>query len=407
MNNKTKEKIKSYTLAIIVLIIILTGSAGISYFLMIVLGMLSPLFNVNLACGIEDSFNSKLCQYLWEVIPIGLSIILSISYLIIRKIKNKNEPLIENLANVLKTPKKEKDLVNAKKPFRAGCVMGFLISIVLSIGFGLVSLLFQTSAKTDMNFAQMYRMGGENIQKFIVVYGILTLITIVATMLKRYPKSTAIFLTIYWILAFLMFRSISSSCNEAETIKNVKLASHPVLIYNQDGLIGSGSGLALSDSQNDLILTNYHIIEGPNKIKVGVGSDNKQEIDATIFSQYPDDDIALLKVNYDFPHSAILDDSDLLKDAETLYAIGWPNDPNGEATITRGVMSRRISEDNFELIQTDAPINPGNSGGPLINKCGVIGMNTAKMVWSDDATPTEGTGYALSSNFIQSIIYKK
>lgn len=406
MKKIIKEKIINYISAITVFILIVTCSIGIAYFLTFILAILLPIFHINSQCGIEANYNSKLCQYLWKIIPVCISALLSIIYLSTRKFKNKNEPFIENLASILRAPKKDKSVTNHKKPFWAGCIIGFLLSILLSIGFALASSLFMTSAKNGMNFAQMQRMGSENMKYFLIVYGVLIVITIVVTILKRYPKSTIIFLAIYWVLTFALFRSVNPSCNEAETIKNVKLASHPVLIYDQEGLIGHGSGFAINDIQQGLILTNYHVIEGRNQIKVWIGFDEKEEMDATVFASYPNQDIALIRVNFDFPYKITLKDSDLLEDAETLYAIGWANEPNGEATTTKGILSRRMKEGDFELIQTDTPINPGNSGGPLVNKCGVVGMNTAKSVWSDGSTPTEGIGYALSSNFIQSIIYK-
>lgn len=201
---------------------------------------------------------------------------------------------------------------------------------------------------------------------------------------------------------------VSVSCNEQTTIQQVKNATHTVNIYDRnDNYISYGSGIALDSPTKNLVLTNYHVIEGANKIKVWDGFNGRGMVDATSYATYPDQDIAIVKVENAFPYTITLLDSNQVKDAETLYALGWPNDPSGAATITKGILSRRIKEDGFEILQTDASINPGNSGGPLVNNCGVIGMNTAKMSWSDYQTPSEGTGYALSSNFINSVILKK
>lgn len=198
------------------------------------------------------------------------------------------------------------------------------------------------------------------------------------------------------------------SCNEQTTIQNVKNATHTVNIFDRNGgYVAYGSGFALDGPAKGLILTNYHVIEGAYKISIWIGFEGKEMMDASIFASYPDDDMALLKVDYDFPYKVSLANSDQVKDAETLYAVGWANDPSGDATITKGILSRRIKEDNIEILQTDAPINPGNSGGPLINNCGVIGMNTAKLFWADYENPAEGTGYALSSNYINRVIYKE
>ena len=200
-----------------------------------------------------------------------------------------------------------------------------------------------------------------------------------------------------------------AKCYEQDAIQKAKASTHLVGQYDRkDNLVSYGSGFAINDpATNGLVITNYHVIEGTKTIKVWIGYDGKEWINASVFAAYPDQDIALLKVDYNFFWKSDLLDSDKLKPAETLYAIGWPNDPTGEATITKGIFSRRISEEGFDIIQTDASINPGNSGGPLINACGVIGMNTAKLTWSDNSTPAEGTGYALSSKYIDSITIKK
>lgn len=198
-----------------------------------------------------------------------------------------------------------------------------------------------------------------------------------------------------------------TDCKEAATLQRARSSVHTVLQYDRRGrLIGHGSGLALQTNENNLILTNYHVIEGGNKLKIWFGYNDKGLIDASVYAAYPKEDIALLKVPETFPYTMPLLNSDLLGDAETLWALGWPKDPSGEATITKGIYSRKVIEDGIEIIQTDAKINPGNSGGPLISKCGVVGMNTSKLVWSGEYTPAEGISYALSANFIKAIIYK-
>jgi S1-C subfamily serine protease len=201
----------------------------------------------------------------------------------------------------------------------------------------------------------------------------------------------------------------STSCDEQDTIRKAKASTHLVGQFDKrDQFIGYGSGFSVNDpATSGLVMTNYHVIEGAKTIKVWIGYDGKEWMNASIFAAYPDQDIAILQVDYNFYWKIDLQDSSTLKPAETLYAIGWPNDSTGEATITKGIFSRRINEDGIDIIQTDASINPGNSGGPLINACGVVGMNTAKLFWSDDYTPAEGTGYALSSKYIDSITIKK
>ena len=105
----------------------------------------------------------------------------------------------------------------------------------------------------------------------------------------------------------------------------------------------------------------------------------------------------------------ILGDSDKIKIAEQVYAIGNPIGFEFQRTVTSGIISGlnrtiKIEEDGKtsymeDLIQTDATINPGNSGGPLINKNGeVLGINSVKI------TSAEGIGFAIPINIIKPII---
>lgn len=199
------------------------------------------------------------------------------------------------------------------------------------------------------------------------------------------------------------------NCDEKTNIDLAKKETYIIKLFDKkDRFLGHGSGIAIKDSKtNGLILTNHHVIENVNTIKVWIGWNNTQLVNASIFADYPDQDIAIIKVDYNLPYTADLVDSNTVKDADTVYAIGWPIENSGESSITKGILSRRVKEDGVEILQTDASINPGNSGGPLVSKCGIIGMNTAKMSWADYQTPVEGTGYALSSNYIKSITIKK
>jgi S1-C subfamily serine protease len=196
----------------------------------------------------------------------------------------------------------------------------------------------------------------------------------------------------------------SPECNEQATIKSVKYHTRLVGIFDaRDRFVGHGSSLVIE--KNGKVLTNYHVVEGAGRVKLWIGEGGVEWIDAKVFASHPQQDLAVLEVAHTFPSEEILVDSNLLENAEPVFAIGWPQDPTGDSAITRGIFSRRIVDDGFEVIQTDASINPGNSGGPLVSKCGVVGINTAKASWADNTTPAEGLGYALSSNFVRATIY--
>ena len=143
---------------------------------------------------------------------------------------------------------------------------------------------------------------------------------------------------------------------------------------------GSGSGVILSD--DGYIVTNNHVIENAQKIRV-VLNDNR-EFDAHLVGRDPSTDIALLKVDAEDLPPLTFGNSEELKLGEWVLAVGNPF--NLTSTVTAGIVSSlgrnlRINRDAMAIesfIQTDAAVNPGNSGGALVNQKGeLIGINTA------------------------------
>lgn len=143
---------------------------------------------------------------------------------------------------------------------------------------------------------------------------------------------------------------------------------------------GFGSGVILSE--DGYIVTNSHVIERAQNIKVILN--NKQEYDAEPVGADPSTDIALLKVEADDLPYLTYGNSDDLKLGEWVLAVGNPF--NLTSTVTAGIISARarnlgINADQYSIesfIQTDAAVNPGNSGGALVNQQGrLVGINTA------------------------------
>jgi putative serine protease PepD len=165
---------------------------------------------------------------------------------------------------------------------------------------------------------------------------------------------------------------------------------------------GAGSGVVISD--DGLVLTNAHVINGAAGITVR--SFTGQETGATLVGSFPDDDIALVRV--DDPaglEPAVLGDSSALQVGDEVVAIGNALDLTGQPTVTRGIVSaleRQIDGGGISLsnlIQTDAAINPGNSGGPLVAADGtVVGINTA--IISD----AQNVGFAIAIDAIEPLI---
>ncbi|MHB8109895.1 MAG: DegQ family serine endoprotease [Syntrophorhabdaceae bacterium] len=159
-----------------------------------------------------------------------------------------------------------------------------------------------------------------------------------------------------------------------------------------------GSGFVID--KEGYIVTNNHVIDGANEIKVKL-ADGK-EYDAKIIGKDPKTDLALIKIKSASGLIPIpMGNSDELKVGSWVVAIGSPF--GLEQTVTAGIVSakgRIIGSgpyDNF--IQTDASINPGNSGGPLINMQGeVIGINTAIIASG------QGIGFAIPMETAKTIV---
>jgi serine protease Do len=139
---------------------------------------------------------------------------------------------------------------------------------------------------------------------------------------------------------------------------------------------GQGSGFIID--KTGYIVTNNHVVEGADTIKVILKDDS--EYDAQIVGRDPVTDIALIKVEAKGNLPTVpMGSSDKLKVGEWVAAIGSPF--GLEHTVTAGIVSakgRVIGSGPYDdFIQTDASINPGNSGGPLINMSGeIVGINT-------------------------------
>lgn len=154
--------------------------------------------------------------------------------------------------------------------------------------------------------------------------------------------------------------------------------------------------------KDGLIITNNHVIQQADIIKVQLSEKSKTLYEAEVIGRDAKTDIALIKIDAKKPLPFIeLGNSSKLEVGEWVAAFG---NPYGHGhTMTKGIISaigREIDELNlFPFLQTDASINPGNSGGPLVNMRGqVIGVNTAI-----DAR-AQGIGFAIPIDNVKSIL---
>jgi len=170
----------------------------------------------------------------------------------------------------------------------------------------------------------------------------------------------------------------------------------------------SGSGFILT--ADGYILTNYHVVEGSNSIKVTTYDDTAY--DAMVVGYDESNDIAVLKIDAQGLTPVVLGDSDTMNVGDTVMAIG---NPLGELTFSQTVgtvsaLDREVTFSNgltMDLIQTDCAINSGNSGGALFNSYGeVVGITNAKSSGngSSSSASVDNIGFAIPINHVRGIV---
>ncbi len=167
---------------------------------------------------------------------------------------------------------------------------------------------------------------------------------------------------------------------------------------------GLGSGVIMSS--DGIIITNNHVIDGADNIKIRLidGTEHAAEIKGTDAST----DLAIIKIKVENLPAIKFGDSDIARVGEWVLAIGSPLSPELAHTVTSGIISAKGRSGIFDprqyedFIQTDAAINPGNSGGALVNLQGeLIGINTAI---ASRTGGFMGIGFAIPSNLANKVM---
>jgi serine protease Do len=166
---------------------------------------------------------------------------------------------------------------------------------------------------------------------------------------------------------------------------------------------GLGSGVIVS--RDGIVLTNNHVVEGADEIKVTTS--DRREFEATVVGSDPKSDLAVIKLKGDVSSLSPVEigDSSQLRLGDVVLAIGNPFGVG--QTVTMGIVSAKGRADvgivDYEdFIQTDAAINPGNSGGALIDMEGkLVGINTAILSRTGGYM---GIGFAIPSNMARPIM---
>jgi serine protease Do len=163
-----------------------------------------------------------------------------------------------------------------------------------------------------------------------------------------------------------------------------------------------GSGVIVTS--DGYILSNNHVVEGADEIKV-ILSQGEKEYQAKIVGSDPQTDVAVLKIEAKDLPAIPVTDSDTLEVGDTVLALGNPFGVG--QTVTVGIVSG-MGRGGFgvvdyeDFIQTDASINPGNSGGALVDAEGrLVGINTFILSRSGGS---QGIGFAIPVNLARSVL---
>lgn len=165
---------------------------------------------------------------------------------------------------------------------------------------------------------------------------------------------------------------------------------------------GLGSGVIVS--RDGYILTNNHVVEQADEIRVRL-ADGRTEFEAEVVGADPHTDIAVLKVPATNLPAIVMTDSDQLEVGDLVLALGNPFGVG--QTVTMGIVSAvgrgGLGLTDYEdFIQTDAPINVGNSGGALVDALGrLVGINTAIVTGGSGSV---GVGFAVPVNMARHVM---
>src|SRR5262249_29430043 len=164
-----------------------------------------------------------------------------------------------------------------------------------------------------------------------------------------------------------------------------------------------GSGVIVDPA--GLVVTNFHVIENADQVRVSLADKREYEADIVLKDQHSD--LAVLRLKDARERFAAIDlgDSDALQVGDVVLAIGNPVGVG--QTVTHGIVSAvartQVGITDYQFfIQTDAAINPGNSGGALVDLGGrLVGINTAIFSRSGGS---QGIGFAIPVNMVRGVI---
>jgi serine protease Do len=178
-----------------------------------------------------------------------------------------------------------------------------------------------------------------------------------------------------------------------------------------------GSGVIVDS--NGYIMTNAHVVEGAQRIRIALpmssagsaaattnqSAGRRPLFDAKVLGVHKESDLALLKIEQANLPTLSLEEQQNIRVGQLVLAVGSPE--GLQSSVTMGVISAVARQadpsKSLNYVQTDAPINPGNSGGPLVDMSGrVVGINTFILSQSGGS---EGLGFAIPARVVNFVYH--
>ena len=161
----------------------------------------------------------------------------------------------------------------------------------------------------------------------------------------------------------------------------------------------SGSGTGFIVSEDGLVVTNRHVVEGERQVTIRFATG--EEYRGEVTQRHSTLDLAYVEIASTRTFLPLsLGNSGEVRLSEPVIAIGYPlgEELGLEPTVSRGIISAKRDD----YLQTDASLNPGNSGGPLLNANGhVIGVITFRVESTETGRPVTGIGFAIPIDTVQ------
>ena len=187
-----------------------------------------------------------------------------------------------------------------------------------------------------------------------------------------------------------------------------KPRSTPRRSSDPNKIVSASSGSGFAVSSNGHVITNNHVINGCQKVRI---HHKGQTIPATVVTYDPNNDLALLKGNFR-PSTVFPLSNQKLELLQDVYVAGYPfgRKISTSVKVTKGIISSLTGiGNNFSNIQIDAALQPGNSGGPILNDRGnVVGVAVAKLdikkVLKNYGVIPEDTNFGIKTNVVRSLL---